>query len=83
MARLTPEQWEQARAEYEVPGRVSGRHRQTFRGITAGRIEARPERGLEARESCGVVDKKVNAIKALYEVEQESCGLPTTFSAPR
>lgn len=81
MARLTSEQWEQARAEYEVPGRVAWGGRQTFRGITAGRIEARPERGLEARKSCGVVEKKVSAIKALYEVEQESCDLPTTFRA--
>lgn len=35
---------------------------------------------MEARKSCGVVEKKVSAIKALYEVEQESCDLPTTFS---
>lgn len=36
---------------------------------------------MEARKSCGVVEKKVSAIKALYEVEQESCDLPTTFRA--
>ena len=41
---------------------------------------SRPHRSAPGK-SCGVVEKKVSAIKALYEVEQESCDLPTTFRA--
>lgn len=81
MARLTPEQWEQARAEYEVRCVSLGEVARRF-GVSqqAASKRARKE-GWKQGKSCGVVDKKVSAIKALYEVEQESCGLSTTFRA--
>ena len=81
MARLTSEQWEQARAEYEVRGVSLGEVASRF-GVSqqAAAKRARKE-GWKQGKSCGVVEKKVSAIKALYEVEQESCDLPTTFRA--
>ena len=81
MARLTSEQWEQARAEYEVRGVSLGEVARRF-GVSqqAASKRARKE-GWKQGKSCGVVEKKVSAIKALYEVEQESCDLPTTFRA--
>ena len=74
MARLTSEQWEQARAEYEVRGVSLGEVARRF-GVSqqAASKRARKE-GWKQGKSCGVVEKKVSAIKALYEV-------PTTFRA--
>ena len=81
MAWLTPEQWEQARAEYEVRGVSLGEVARRF-GVSqqAASKRARKEDWKQGK-SCGVVEKKISAIKALYEVERESCDLPTTFRA--
>lgn len=59
---------------WETSPDVSGYHSRPHRSAPGKRAGSKGK-------SCGVVDKKVNAIKALYEVEQESCGLPTTFRA--
>ena len=71
----------EARAEYEVRGVSLGEVARRF-GVSqqAASKRARKE-GWKQGKSCGVVEKKVSAIKALYEVEQESCDLPTTFRA--
>lgn len=79
MARLTSEQWEQARAEYEVRGVSLGEVARHF-GVSRQAVSKQAQKdGWVQGGSCGVVDKKVNAIKGLYDAEQESCRLPATF----
>lgn len=79
MSRLTAEQWEQARADYEVRGLSLGEIARRF-GISQQAVSKRAQKeGWKQGKSCGLVNKKVNAIKALYEAEKESCELPTTF----
>lgn len=81
MARLTSEQWERARADYEVRGVSLGEVARRF-GVSQQAVSKRARKeGWKQGKSCGVVEKKVSAIKALYEAEQESCELPTTFRA--
>lgn len=76
MARLTPEQWEQARAEYEVRGLSLGEVARRF-GVSDVAVGKRARKdGWAQGKSSALVDKKVSAIKELYEVEQESSDLP-------
>ena len=78
MARLSGEQWEQARAEYEVRGVSLGEVAKRFgvSDVAVGK-RARKEQGEQGKSS-GIVDKKVLAIKGLCKVEQQSSDLPQT-----
>lgn len=79
MARLTAQQWEQARADYEVrglsQGEVARRH-----GVSQQAVAKRAKaEGWKQGKSCALVSEKVAAIKSLAKVERESCELSTTF----
>lgn len=79
MSRLTAEQWEQARAEYEVRGLSLGEIARRF-GISDVAVGKRARKEhWEQGKSSELIDKKVKAIKELYEVEQKSSDLPRTF----
>lgn len=79
MGRLTLEQWEQARAEYEVRG-ISLREVAKIFGVSdmAVRKKANKE-GWEQGKSSHMVEKKVAIIKAAAEFEKESSQLPRTL----
>ena len=79
MARLTAQQWEQAREDYEVRGlslgEVARRH-----GVSQQAVAKRAKaEGWKQGKSCALVSEKVAAIKSLAKVERESCELSTTF----
>ena len=77
--RLTSEQWEQARAEYEVRGLSLGEVARRF-GVSDVAVGKRAKKGGWAQgKSLGLAEKKVSAIKELYAIEQESSDLPQTF----
>lgn len=79
MARLTPEQWEQARAEYEVRGVSLGVIAEHF-GVSDVAVGKRARKeGWTKGKSSDIVEKKVNAIKLLYDIERQSSDLPQTF----
>lgn len=79
MARLTPEQWEQARAEYEVRGVSLGVIAEYF-GVSDVAVGKRARKeGWTKGKSSDIVEKKVNAIKLLYDIERQSSDLPQTF----
>lgn len=79
MARLTPDQWEQARAEYEVRG-VSLQQVADMFGVDRAAVSRRAKKnGWVQGKSHGVVEKKVSAIRALSEANTESHALPVTF----
>lgn len=79
MARLTAEQWEQARANYEVRGVSLGDVAKRF-GVDRAAVSRRAKKeGWVQGKSHGVVEKKVMAIKALAEADAESHALPVTF----
>lgn len=79
MARLSAEQWEQARAEYEVRGVSLGDVARRF-GVDRAAVSRRAKKEGWARgKSHGVVEKKVMAVKALAEADAESHALPVTF----
>lgn len=78
MARLNSTQWEQARAEYEVRGvSLSDVARRVGVSDVAVGKRARKEGWVQGK-SLALVDKKVCAIKDLYDVEQQSSNLPQT-----
>ena len=55
-------------------------HKNLLMGVSQQAVSKRASKeAWEQGKSCGVVEKKINAIKILYEAEQESCDLPTTF----
>lgn len=79
MARLTPEQWEMARAEYEIRGSSLREVARKF-GVsdTAVRKKAVME-GWQQGKSSHLVEKSLAVIKAKLEVEKESSHLTRTF----
>lgn len=79
MPRLTQAQWEQARAEYEVRGISLGEIARRY-GVTTGAVsqKARKEGWIQGKTK-GLVDKKVNAVKALAEYGVETKDLPYTL----
>lgn len=79
MARLTAEQWEQARAEYEVRGISLGEVAKRFSVHRSAVSRRASKEGWVQGKSHGVVEKKVSAIKALMQVEVESHALPVTY----
>lgn len=81
MARLTPEQWEQARAEYEVRGVSLGDIARRF-GVSqqAASKRARKE-GWKQGKVVGLSIKRSMRLRHYTKLSRESCGLPTTFRA--
>lgn len=79
MARLTKEEWEQARAEYEVRGASLGEISRKF-GVskTAVRKKVSEEDWAQGKSS-HLVKRKVAAIKEITAVTEESSHLPETF----
>lgn len=79
MARLSAEQWEQARAEYEVRGASMGDIARKY-GVTTGAVcqRAKKEGWIQGKTKY-LVDKKVSAIKALAEFGMETKNLPYNF----
>lgn len=79
MARLTAEQWEQARAEYEVRG-ISLREVAKVIGVDRAAVSKRAKKeGWTQGKSHMLVERKVAAIKEIMNVEAESHTLPATF----
>ena len=79
MARLTPEQWERARAEYEVRGVSLGDVAKRF-GVATSSVSrrARAEGGMQGKMQ-DLAERKVAAVKALAEVETQTQDLPLRF----
>lgn len=79
MARLTPEQWEQARAEYEVRGVSLGVIAKRF-GVATSSVSrrARAEGWMQGKMQ-DLAERKVAAVKALAEVETQTQDLPLRF----
>jgi transposase-like protein len=76
MPRLTAEQWERARAEYEVRG-VSLKSIAKKYGITLPAVSARAKaQGWTQGKTKPLADRKVAAIKELIAVEEETKPLP-------
>jgi transposase-like protein len=79
MPRLTPEQWEKARAEYEVRGVSLNAVARQF-GVNFAAVSRRAKHeGWAQGKSHNIVEKKIAAIKALTEADAESHTLPMTF----
>ena len=79
MARLTPQQWEQARADYEVRGISLGEVARQY-GVTRQAVSLRASKdGWQQGKTCGLVNKKVNALKELAKIDAETCRLPQVF----
>ena len=79
MARLTVEQWEQARAEYEIRG-ISLQEVGDRFGVDRAAVSRKAKKeGWIQGKNHGVVEKKVAAIKALADANAECHALPVTF----
>lgn len=79
MARLTQQQWEQARAEYEVSGKSLSHIAKSF-GVDVAAVHRKSKKEQwEQGKSQSLVTEKVAAIKALKEVKDKSQSLPLTF----
>ena len=79
MARLKAEQWEQARAEYEVRGVSFGEIAKQF-GVSDVAVGKRARKdGWVQGKSSDIVDKKICAIKMLHDAEVQSSDLSQTF----
>lgn len=79
MGRLTPEQWDQARADYEVRGTSFTELAKNY-GVDRAAVSRRAKKeGWIQGKSHALVEKKVNAIKMLAEVSAESHAMPVTF----
>lgn len=79
MARLTAEQWEAARAEYEVRGVSLGDVARRF-GVATSSVSRRANvEGWVQGKMQGLVEMKVTAVKALAEVETQTQDLPLRY----
>ena len=79
MARLTAEQWEQARAEYEVRGISLGEVSKRF-GVATSTVSRRAKTGGWTQgQMQDLAKKKVSAIKALAAVETQTQELSLRF----
>lgn len=79
MPRLTQEQWEQAKADYEVKG-ISIREVARRHGVAESAVRKRAKaEGWTQGKSAHLVEKKVNAVKALAEYGLESAQLSRTY----
>ncbi|WP_165177488.1 hypothetical protein [Desulfovibrio sp. ZJ369] len=79
MARLTAEQWEQARADYEVRGISLGDVARTY-GVATSSVSrrARAEGWTQGRLQ-DLAARKVAAVKEMAEVETQTQDLPLRF----
>ncbi|WP_165072936.1 hypothetical protein [Desulfovibrio sp. ZJ200] len=79
MARLTAEQWEQARADYEVRGISLGDVARTY-GVATSSVSrrARAEGWTQGRLQ-DLAARKVAAVKEMAEVETQTQDLPVRF----
>lgn len=79
MARLTPEQWEQARADYEVRGVSLGDIARRF-GVATSSVsrKAKAEMWTQGKMQ-DLAERKIAAVKALAEVETQTQELPLRF----
>ncbi len=80
MGRLTQEQWEQARAEYEVRGISLGEIAKAFGVATSSVSRKATAEGWTQGKMQGLVQKKVACIKDLQEVETKSKTCPCIFN---
>jgi hypothetical protein len=79
MPRLTPQQWERARAEYEVKGVSLGDISRRYR-VDIGGVSRRAKKdGWCQGKNQGLVERKARAVKEIVAVEKESQALPLTF----
>jgi hypothetical protein len=79
MPRLTAEQWERARAEYEVRGVSLGQVAKII-GTSRQAVSKRAiAEGWAQGKSCHLVRRKVAAAKEIMAVDAESCALPATY----
>lgn len=76
MARLKAEQWEQARAEYEVRGVSLGDIARSLKVATSSVSRRAKAEGWTQGRMQGLVGRKVAAIKELSEVETQTQELP-------
>lgn len=81
LSKLSLETWEQARAEYEVRGLSLGEIAKKFSVDRAAISRRAKTEGWVRGKNHGIVEKKLNAIKSLAEVNEESHALPMTFQA--
>lgn len=79
MARLKAEQWEQARAEYEVRGVSLGDIARSLKVATSSVSRRAKAEGWTQGRMQGLVGRKVAAIKELSEVETQTQELPLRF----
>lgn len=79
MARLTAQKWDEARAEYEVRG-ISMREVARLFGVAESAVRKKAKNdGWIQGKSARLVDRKVAAVKALAEINEESAQLPRTL----
>lgn len=79
MARLTGEQWEQAKAEYEVRGVSFGDISKRF-GVNVSSVSRRAKaEGWTQGKMQGLAERKVNVLKELAQVETQTQDLPLRF----
>lgn len=79
MPRLNQQRWEQARADYEVKG-ISLREVARRHGVAESAVRKRAKsEGWIQGKSAHLVEKKVNAVKALAEYGLESAQLSRTY----
>lgn len=76
MARLTADQWEQARAEYEVRGVSLGDVAKRFDVATSSVSRRARAEGWVQGKMQDLAERKVAAVKALAEVETQTQDLP-------
>lgn len=79
MARLTAEQWEQARAEYEVRGVSLGDIAKRFAVATSSVSRKARAEGWAQGKMQDLAERKIAAVKALAEVETQTQNLPLRF----
>ena len=79
MARLKSEQWEQARAEYEVRGVSLGEVAARFGVATSSVSRKAKAEGWTQGKMQGLAERKVAAVKELAEVETQTQNLPLRF----
>lgn len=79
MARLTGEQWEQAKAEYEVRGVSLGDISKRY-CVNVSSVSRRAKaEGWTQGKMQGLAERKVNALKELAQVETQTQDLPLRF----
>ncbi len=79
MARLKPEQWEQARAEYEVRGVSLGDVAKCFDVATSSVSRRARAEGWVQGKMQDLAERKVAAVKELAAVETQTQDLPLRF----